>query len=314
MQTHDLKILCLTPIKHIVGAWENLQKCGTVEYLPNAGFVDAHSMVISYRPDVLFVNPNQMTYRIDSRLMCGVKIVCTASTGTNHIDVDYCQKNGIDIISLARDYKTIEKISSTAEHAFALTLSLIRMIPSAFDSVKSFQWVSNNYIGRQLNSLTAGVVGYGRLGRMYANYCSAFGMRVIVCDPYKKIEAYENTDLHSLMGQTDIVSLHVHLSSETRHLISRKSLLCSNSSGIYIINTSRGDIVNEGDIIKFLENKRVSGYAADVVSDELGNIANSEIIRRIKDLNIIITPHIGGATREAQQIAYNTVIERLLNC
>ncbi len=305
-----MKLLCITPIKHIRNAWKSLSSCGEVIYEPNASLQTTQELIVQEKVKILFVNPNEMSFRLTSEVLrYGIEIICTASTGLNHIDMNYCKNHGIQVISLTKNYDIIQKISSTAELAFALTLSLVRNIPSAFDSVKRREWEYRDYIGRQMDSLSAGVVGYGRLGTMYAGYCKAFGMSVSVCDPYKPSGRYPNLKLEELFPCSDIVSLHVHLNNQTRYLVNQKVL--SKSHDVYLINTSRGDIVDESAIISALETGNLKGYAADVLSDELGNIEASPMIEASRNLNIILTPHIGGMTAEAQEIAYNGVIGQL---
>ena len=131
-------------------------------------------------------------------------------------------------------------------------------------------------------------------------------MVVIIDDPYK---GYNNLDL--LLSESDIISLHVHANDETHHMINKKLLDCIKENS-YIINTSRGEIVNEKDIIQSLKYGNLKGYAADVIEDEYSDRENSPILKGIKDkLNIIITPHVGGMTWEGQQKAYNHAIEKI---
>ena len=302
-------ILCITPVKHIYGVYDILESCGRVEYEPYATKVT--TKVKSDINDIIFTNPNEMTFRLDKHSIGkGVKVICTASTGTNHIDLDYCEERGIKVLSLTTDYDVIKRISSTAEMAFALMMALIRNLPDAFDSVKRAEWVYEPFIGRQLNSLKIGIVGYGRLGSMMADYCSAFGAKVYICDPYKHVhDKYIATPLGSLFRTCDIVSLHVHLNEETRCMVSHS--LLEECQGVYLVNTSRGDVVSERDVIWALEQGNLRGYATDVVSSELGDIENSPIIKRINDLNIIVTPHIGGMTKEAQEIAYTSAANKI---
>jgi len=305
-----MNILCITPVKHINGVYEILESCGCVTYEPYATAMTTR--VMSDINDAIFTNPNEMTFKLDANSIGeGVKVICTASTGTNHIDLDYCDKRGIEILSLTTDYDIIERISSTAEMAFALMMALLRNVTDAFDSVKRGEWTYEPFIGRQLNQLKAGVVGFGRLGKMMAKYCKAFGMNVCVCDPYKAVhDAYTQTSLGHIFRGCDVISLHIHLNEETKGMINRS--LLDECRGYYLINTSRGDIVNEEDVIWALEETRLYGYATDVLSDELGNIKNSPIINRADDLNIIVTPHIGGMTKEAQEIAYIHAAKKIL--
>ena len=301
-----MTIICITPIKHINGVYENLSSLGEVIYEPYITYDELKKKITEPGNVIttIFTNPNKQTFKLDRELLIysTVSHIITASTGLNHIDMDY-MKN-FYVHSLTKELDIIEKISSTAEHAFALMMSLIRNIPKGFDDVKDGNWDYEKFIGRQLNQLTIGIIGYGRLGTMMERYCKVFGMNIIIHDPYK---GYDN--LHRLIHESNIISLHVHVTDETRKMID-KNFLFHMQKESYIINTSRGEIVNENDIIQSLESGKLKGYATDVVDDEFGNIENSELIKRSSDLNIIVTPHIAGMTREAQEIAYNGVIDK----
>jgi len=310
-----VKILCLTPICHIPGILEKLQGCGETLYEPNASREEAIKSIEDFGPDALFVNPNRQTYKLDEDILCrGIKVVATASTGRNHIDMESAEKLGVEVLSLTTDMKTIESISSTAEHAFALTLSLIRNVPSSFQHVLKGGWDYREYVGNQLDHLTVGVVGMGRLGRMYARFCTPFFKKTLVCDPYADLGcySYNSRTLEELVQECDVIALHVHLSDETKGMVNDALLFKAKKEGIYLINTSRGEVVDEASIIHALSDKRLRGYATDVLASELGNIKESPIIEACSyGLNIIITPHIGGMTVEAQQIAYGRIAERL---
>lgn len=308
-----MKIICLTPVDHILGVVEKLEQNAQVLYYPNANKDQAKFLILEHNPIAIFVNPNKQTYKIDQELLEGssVKVIATASTGTDHIDKKFCQEYGIDIISLANDYQTIKNISSTAELAFGLTLSLVRNINNAAESVRNGEWNYIPYIGRQMNRLKVGVIGYGRLGSMYADYCNAFGSSVLVCDPFVPIPSkYKSVFIEDIFDHCDIVSIHVHHDNNTHNLID--SSLLSRSKGCYLINTSRGGIVNENDVVNSIFNGNLKGYATDVLADEQGNISKSPILDAMKKgANILITPHIGGMSIEAQEIAYGRIADKL---
>ena len=183
--------------------------------------------------------------------------------------------------------------------------SMVRNIPSSFDDVKNGGWDYDKFMGHQLQGKSVGIIGYGRLGKMMNKYCWLFGMRVKVHDPYK---GFDNLDD---VLQSDIISLHVHANDETRHMINKKNL-GKMKKGSYIVNTSRGEIVNEKDIVQSLRDDHLKGYATDVIEDEYGKRWKSPILKGVKEgLNIIVTPHVGGMTWEGQQKAYKWAIDKL---
>jgi lactate dehydrogenase-like 2-hydroxyacid dehydrogenase/CMP-N-acetylneuraminic acid synthetase len=315
-ERNGLKVLCITPVSHIEGLVDMLEQCGDVTYKVDIDRQGARDSLLRDKYNVIYTNPNKMTFRIDEELLKGtsVEIVCTASTGTNHIDMNYCEKNNIEVISLTVDYEIIEKITSTAEMAFTLMLSLIRNLPKAVDGVKKYDWNYENYIGRQLNCLDVGIIGYGRLGKHYARFCEPFFRNIFITDPYKKVDdKYYQTDFDHLLKESDVVVLHVHLNDDTYHMIN-ETTISKMKNGAYLVNTSRGDIVDEEAVIDAIKSGKLKGYATDVISDELcEGLENSSLIKAMKEgHNIIISPHIAGMTKEAQELAYRRVATRLL--
>ena len=301
-----MKILCLTPIKHLDGIYEYLESFGQVYYNPNMD--KGHFQHIHMEDyDVIFCNPNKQNYVLNKKILEKFNgVILTASTGLNHIDVDYCNQVGIKVLSHTNDYELLNELPSTSELAFGLMLSIVRNIPKSFEDVKNGGWDYDSFMGHQLKGKNIGIIGLGRLGKMMMKYCWGFGMFPKIYDPYK---GYENIEL--IQSQSDIISLHVHANNETHHMIDKKFLTRMKKNS-YIINTSRGEIVNEKDIIESLKSGHLKGYATDVIEDEYGNRNNSPILNGIKEgLNIIVTPHVGGMTWEGQQKAYKWSISKL---
>ncbi len=310
-----MKILSITPISHINGLVEKLKSIGDLRTIPDPSINELLSVVKDY--DIVFTNPNKSKIFLDENILkyaSNLKIICTASTGTNHIDIDYAISNNIKIISLTEELDVLKTITSTAEHAFALTLSSIRNIIASNNHVRSGNWDYEPFIGRQMNKLNVGVIGCGRLGSMYVDFCKAFGSKILVFDPYKKINDKSISQVSSLVDllkNSDIISLHVHIREETKHLINFKTLKYLKSS-VLIVNTSRGEIINENDMVEFLRENPDSKIATDVIYDEIRNRENSPLLKYSKISNqVLITPHVGGMTIEAQSIAYNHVAKIL---
>lgn len=305
------KIVCLSPIDHLPKVYEKLSSLGQFVYAPKLCKDNARQKVMDCDADVLFVNPNDLGFRIDESFLNGtsVKFVCTASTGTDHIDKDYCRRLGITVVALTKEMETLRKISSTAEMSFGLMLSVVRRIPQSFAKVKQYEWNCMDFLGRQLNQMDVGIVGYGRLGTIFGEFCQPFFRKIRVCDPFV-YSKFDHCSLEELVSQSDVVSIHVHLSLETHHLINR-IVLEKFKRGSYLINTSRGGLVNEKDVLWALENGILKGYGTDVLSDELGDLHRSDMIRMSDRFNIVITPHLGGATIDAQNMAYERACQLL---
>ena len=301
-------IVCITQLKHLDGVYDLLKEFGYVTYVPDITKEELKSTLFETKTKYLFTNPNKQPFILDEEVLkdSNIKVINTCSTGTNHIDMEYCKENNIEVWHLAKDYELINQLPSTAEHAFGLMLSLVRKIPMSFHSVKDGNWDYEPYIGRQLKGLTVGIIGYGRLGKMMETYCHAFGMTVKIHDPY---EGYDDLDL--VLRESDVISLHVHVTGKTVGMINGKTISKMEKKP-YLINTSRGEVVYEKKVIEAIEEGKLSGYATDVITDEFGNIHNSKLVEfsMNPNRNVIITPHVGGMTWEGQTKAYKWAINK----
>jgi len=237
-----------------------------------------------------------------------LKFIATATTGLDHIDTAFAEKKGIHILSLKGENAFLDTVTGTAELAFGLLLSLIRFIPKSFDSVKSDLWDRESFRGHSLYGKSLGIVGMGRLGKMIARYGKAFGMKIFFTDPdvsKQEFPEYEKLGFEELIKESDMVSIHVHLSHQTENMFNRQVFNDMKKSA-YLVNTSRGKVVNEEDILSALKNKTIAGYATDVLTDEtsFGNHIpeNHPLVEYARDnTNLIIVPHIGGMTHESRE-------------
>jgi phosphoglycerate dehydrogenase-like enzyme len=309
------KILVITPVRHISGVCDILEATGQVTYMDDPTPEQVIAAISKY--DALYTNPNKSKVFIGPDVIdaaSNLKVICTASTGTNHIDKTYAAHKHLPILSLTEEREVIKRISSTAELAFALTMAGLRHVVRSHNAVLTGEWDYTRYIGRQMNCLTIGVIGYGRLGTMYASYCQAFGSRVLVYDPYKSVdrEGLEQVkELSILLHESDVIAIHVHVTAETLGMM-KEALFTKMKKDVLLVNTSRGDIVNEPDLVTFLRENPEARIATDVLADEIRNRLSSPLLHYAQQSNqVIITPHIGGMSREAQEIAYNHAAHRL---
>jgi phosphoglycerate dehydrogenase-like enzyme len=303
------KLLVITPVKHIKGVCSNLESITDVTYYDDPTLKNIMPIINEY--DAIYTNPNKSKIFIGKELINAgkkLKVICTASTGTNHIDMDFAKENDIEVLSLTEERGVINKISSTAEHAFALTLTSLRKVMLGHNSVLKGDWNYEDFIGRQMDGLTIGVIGYGRLGAIYASYCLAFGARVLVYDPYKKFvskKVKKVDNVNKLLKESDIISFHVHVNKETANMV-KNEWFKKMKKNVLLVNTSRGDIIIEEDLVNFLRLNKQASIATDVLADEIRNRTNSSLFKyALISAQVTITPHIGGMTREAQEIAYN---------
>ena len=306
-------IICTTPIDHLEGLKKKLSKKGILIYRPNIEAFGLKKILKKNKKiNTIFCNPNRQGYILDGDILenTSISLINTASTGLNHINLKYCKKAGIKILSLTKDSKLIKKLPSTSELSFGLMIGLLRKIYKSFQSVKNSKWDYSSFIGQELASLKVGIIGLGRLGNFMARYAKAFGMEVFYYDPFKKDKKFKKVNLKELIEKSDVISIHAHVNNQTKYLINKKSLKVTKKKPI-IINTSRGEIVKEEDIIWALKNKVISGYGTDVIEKEFTDIKKSPIIKNIKKYNIIVTPHIGGMTHQGQSRAYSYAINKL---
>ena len=312
------KLLITTPVDHLDGFLEKAKKnFEIVKYFKNPTIKDVLKNI--KHSNYIFTNPNMSKFKIDKEIIDAgkkLKCICTASTGTNHIDMNYASKKNIKVLSLKKYKKILEKIPSTAELAFTLMMVSLRNIVPASESVLKYQWSYLEFIGEQLKDKKIGVLGYGRLGKLFANFCLKFGAKVYFYDPFKKNSQKKIKKIFNLkkfLKLVDILSIHIHLNDNTKHFINKK-LLCHMKKNVLIVNTSRGELINEDDLIKFMKKNLKSKFAADVISHELGNIDQSKLIKYFKKnkKRLILTPHLGGSTYQAQNIAYFKSLESLI--
>ena len=257
-----MKILCLTPIKHLNGVYEHLESFGDVSYAPELEKEHFYSLDMSDYY-IIFCNPNKQQYLLNEEVLGEFNgTILTASTGLNHIDVEYCNEKGIKVLSLTKDMLLLQDLPSTSELAFGLMLSLLRRIPQSQKHVSEYNWDYTQFVGRQIKDLNIGIIGYGRLGKMMYDFCRAFGANVVVYDPYK---INKEMPLEYLITHCDVISLHVHVTDETKYMLNKHSLglekistFGSVKGDCYIINTSRGEIVNEADIVEGLKSGRIT--------------------------------------------------------
>ncbi len=217
------------------------------------------------------------------------KVIVRYAIGVDSIDTTAATENGIMVANVP-DYC----LNEVADHAFALMLAVVRKIRVADAQVRAGNWDYKPTVPiKRLSELDLGLVSFGNIGRNFAEKASAFGFRSIrVYDPYfENARPYPNVSfvpLSTLLTESDIVSIHAPLTPETRHLINRDTLGMM-KDGSFLINTSRGGLINESDLVWALESGKLAGVGLDVLEDEK-NVKDHALA---KFKNVIITPHMG---------------------
>ena len=232
-----------------------------------------------------------------------LKVISCATTGSDHIARDGLDQRGIPVRTLKEDPDLLRNITPAAELSFALLMALARKLPAAVRHVKEGGWTREEFPGVMLRGKTLGLIGCGRIGGWMARYARAFGMQVIGYDPLLQTfpDTIRKVALPEVFAQGDFVSIHVHLSLETTGLVS-KALIDSMKPGAFLINTSRGAIVNEQALLAALESGRLGGAGLDVLEGEPDTADHPLVRYAMTHDNLLITPHVGGFSPDAVRV------------
>jgi D-3-phosphoglycerate dehydrogenase / 2-oxoglutarate reductase len=267
-------------------------------------------------PQVLVV---RLGVTLDSKLLTQfpeLKNIASVTTGLDHIDLEYCARNSIDVVSLQGETEFLKSIHATAEHTVCLMLCLYRNVVAAATSVKNGEWNREKFFGMELAGKTIGIVGYGRLGQSVARIVIGFGANIVAVEVDQKIKDANSEvtflSLRRLAEEADIITLHVPLTKSTDKLISADLLSCMKES-VVIVNTSRGKVIDEVALLDALESGRIRGAAVDVLADEIMGIDSTNPLIRYSQANsdLLITPHIGGSTAESMRSTARYIAQRL---
>lgn len=224
-----------------------------------------------------------------------LKVIAMNGIGLNHIDVSYARSKGIAVINVPDASN-----DSVAELTIGLMLNLARRITPAFASVRQGEWNKHAFIGYELTGKTLGIVALGKIGSRVAHIAQAIGMKVIAFDPFLTPEAAAAknvilVELPELLEQADVISIHAPLTKDTYHMLG-KDEIAKMKPGSFIVNAGRGGIVDEEALYEALKSGHLGGFAADVMQNEPPGKD------KLFDLpNVLVTPHIGASTHEAQQ-------------
>ena len=219
-----------------------------------------------------------------------LRVIGRAGSGLDNIDLEAAKQRGIAVVN------TPEAVAdSVAELTIALIFAVLRRITVADRSMKEDMWLKRDLTGHLLKDKTLGAVGVGRVGSRVRRIAEAIGMKVIFSRSTSSDSNRDHVSLEALLKRSDVVTLHVPLTSETYHMIGREQLL-QMKDGAFLINTSRGSIVDEEALLHALKTGKLAGAALDVYETEPPK--NRELV---KLPNVICTPHIGSQTEETQR-------------
>ena len=235
-----------------------------------------------------------------------LQVIGRAGVGVDNIDVETATRKGIIVVNAPAG-----NIVSAAEHTIALMLSLARYIPQANAQLKSGKWERSKFIGKEVRNKVLGIIGLGNVGSEVARRAKGLQMRVIAYDPfvspdYMRTLGVESFPLKDLLQESDFITLHLLLTPETRNFLSREEF-SQMKEGVYIINCARGGLIDEEALLEAIEEGRVAGAALDVFSQE--PITDSPLFKNDK---IIVTPHLGASTYEAQVSVAKDIAEQVI--
>ncbi|MBQ6252799.1 2-hydroxyacid dehydrogenase [Ruminococcus sp.] len=265
----------------------------------------------------VFVNDTVNAAVIDRLCQLGVKTLALRCAGYNNVDIKYA-KDKIKVVSVPA-YSPY----AVAEHAMALLLTSIRRVHKAYIRTRDHNFSLNGLTGFDLHGKTVGVVGTGKIGRIFINICRGFGMNVIAYDKFPaKDSGIEYVELDELFSRSDIISFHCPLTDETYHLIGEKSI-DKLKKGVVIINTSRGALIDAEALLEGIKARKIGAACLDVYEEEAdvffqdfsGHIiADDTLARLISMPNVIVTSHQAFLTEEALSNIAETTVNNIITC
>ena len=283
-----------------------LKKAGlVVVYKPD---VEPDELITSVRDcDVIIVRSRTKITKDIIDAAPNVKIIARVGVGLDNIDTNYADTKGIKVLNAAE-----AAMNAVSELVIGLMLSLCRNIPKANDGIKVGKWLKKELVGSELRGKYLGIIGVGNIGRNVGRIAKCLRMNLIGYDIFPINQEYVRevgmikTDLKTLLENSDFVTCHVPLTADTKHLINSETLSYMKPTA-YLINTSRGEIIDEQSLFTALSEKRIAGAGLDVF--EVEPPTNTELLQLP---NIICTPHIAAQTKEAQELASTVIAEKVI--
>lgn len=272
-----------------------------VDYKPLIKTEEIENIIHSYNGLILRSKVKVEKALIDKAIK--LEFIGRAGSGLENIDISYAEKKGIKCFNSPEGNR-----DSVGEHTIGLLLNLLNKISKSNSEVKKAIWNRNNNWGTELKGKTVGIIGYGNMGSSFAKKLSGFEVNVIAFDKFKKVFSdnfVKEVEMETIFEQADILSLHIPLTKETNQMIS-SDFLNKFKKSIYLINTSRGQVVNTKELAENINNGKVLGAGLDVLEIENFGFENIALNNSNKELNyllnsdkVIITPHVAGWSQES---------------
>ncbi len=224
-----------------------------------------------------------------------LKVVGRAGVGVDNINLPAARDSGVIVVN-----SPLATTTAVAELTLGLMLALVREIPRADEAMKNGQWLKKEFMGSELYEKNLGVIGYGRIGSGVGQRAAAFGMHILGYDPFLnseevRLRGAEPATLDELLARSDVITLHVPLTPETKHILDAGAF-AKMKQGVYIVCAARGNVIDEEALLAALNSGKVAGAGLDVFATEPPG--QSELVQHKK---VVVTPHVGAQTEEAQQ-------------
>lgn len=265
------------------------------DYLPEITPGELRTSIVNY--SALIVRSRTKVTKDIIKAGVNLKVIGRVGSGVDNIDMEAVRKRKITVVNAPA-----ANSQAVAELTISLMLNLLRKLDKAHSSMREGLWLKKELAGQELNGKTVGIIGYGNIGQKVQRLVEAFGANVLF---YSR--SRNNCTLEELFQKSDIITVHLALTPETRRIIDKK-LLSLMKPTAYIINTARGEIIDEESLFAMLNSKKIAGAALDVFTQE--PLSPDSRWRKLD--NCILTPHIGASTKEALKRASLTVVEDIV--
>ncbi|MDQ3072719.1 MAG: hypothetical protein M3Q97_05605 [Bacteroidota bacterium] len=279
-----------------------------VDYLPVLDNIQLGAIIDRYQGMVIstHVTLDKLMLERAARL----KYILRPGSGLDNVDLDFARLQGITVFNSPEANSV-----AVAEHAIGLLFGLVNNIPRAFEAVKQHKWLRQENTGTRILGKTIGIIGYGHTGSAFAVRIQSFGMRILVYDKYKSgfgNSIIEETTLQAILENAEIISLHIPLTPETHHFVNDKFIQKAGKP-FFLLNTSRGKIVDTASLMDGIKSKKIRGAALDVLENEKLETYSTNEKAQLNELiatgHVIITPHIAGWTTESRKEIFFAVLE-----
>ncbi len=314
--SEKIKIAFFDAKDYDIASFDEVNKEGMykIKYYDTKLTEDTVRLAKGYDVVCVFVNDSVNEKVINSLAKKGVKLVALRCAGFNNVDVEKAAgKIGVVRVPAYSPY-------AVAEHAMSLLLTSVRRIHKAYIRTKDFNFSLNGLMGFDLHGKTVGVVGTGKIGRVFIDICKGFGMNVIAYDKFPVKDAdYEYVDLKEIWKRSDIISFHCPLTEETYHMVDAKSIK-SMKKGVVLLNTSRGALIDAEALLDGIRKRHIGAACLDVYEEEAdvffedrsGHIMEDDVLARLISMpNVIVTSHQAFLTNEALINIANTTLSNI---